>query len=60
MPFNSFSYALFLPLVWLISHCLGNRFRWQLLLRAPDLAPLLAQLALPPGWTLDVDPVSML
>ncbi len=41
-------------------HKLRNRFRWQLLLRAPDLAPLLAQLALPPGWTLDVDPVSML
>jgi primosomal protein N' (replication factor Y) len=41
-------------------HKLRGRYRWQLLLRAPDLAPLLAHLALPPGWTLDVDPVSML
>jgi primosomal protein N' (replication factor Y) len=41
-------------------HKLRNRYRWQLLLRGTDLAPLLAQLALPPGWTLDIDPVSML
>ena len=41
-------------------HKLRNRYRWQLLLRAADLAPLLAALTLPPGWTLDVDPVSML
>lgn len=41
-------------------HKLRNRYRWQLLLRGTDLAPLLAQLPLPPGWTLDIDPVSML
>ena len=41
-------------------HKLRHRYRWQLLLRAPDLAPLLRRLPLPPDWTLDVDPVSML
>ncbi len=41
-------------------HKLRHRYRWQLLLRAPDLAPLLRRLTLPPDWTLDVDPVSML
>ncbi|HMA37654.1 MAG TPA: primosomal protein N' [Chloroflexia bacterium] len=41
-------------------HKLRNRYRWQLLLRAPDLSPVLQHLALPPDWVLDVDPVSML
>ncbi|HUS17884.1 MAG TPA: primosomal protein N', partial [Chloroflexia bacterium] len=41
-------------------HKLRNRYRWQILLRGTDLAPLLAALTLPPDWTLDVDPVSML
>jgi len=41
-------------------HKLRHRYRWQLLLRAPNLAPLLRRLTLPPDWTLDVDPVSML
>ncbi|GAB4202450.1 MAG: primosomal protein N' [Roseiflexaceae bacterium] len=41
-------------------HRQRNRFRWHLVLRAPDPAPLLAALRLPPGWVLDVDPVHVL
>jgi primosomal protein N' (replication factor Y) len=37
-------------------HRQRNRFRWHLLLRADDPAPLLDSLWLPPGWALDVDP----
>jgi primosomal protein N' (replication factor Y) len=41
-------------------HRQRNRFRWHLLLRAADPAPLLELLRLPPGWALDVDPVHVL
>jgi primosomal protein N' (replication factor Y) len=41
-------------------HRQRNRFRWHLLLRATDPAPLLDQLRLAPGWTVDVDPVHVL
>jgi primosomal protein N' (replication factor Y) len=41
-------------------HRQRNRFRWHLLLRAADPAPLLESLWLPPGWALDVDPVHVL
>ena len=41
-------------------HRQRNRYRWHLLLRAADPAPLLAGLQLPPGWLLDVDPVQVL
>jgi primosomal protein N' (replication factor Y) len=41
-------------------HRQRNRFRWHLVLRASDPAPLLAALRLPHGWTLDVDPVNVL
>jgi len=37
-----------------------NRYRWQILVRSPDPAALLRDLALPPGWRLDMDPVSTL
>jgi hypothetical protein len=37
-----------------------NRYRWQILLRGDDLAPLLDGLHLGPGWSLDVDPISVL
>lgn len=37
-----------------------NRYRWQILVRSPDPAALLRGLALPPGWRLDMDPVSTL
>lgn len=35
---------------------LRGRWRWQLLLRCPDPAALLHDLALPAGWSIDVDP----
>jgi primosomal protein N' (replication factor Y) len=41
-------------------HRQRNRYRWHLLLRAADPAPLLEALRLPPGWALDVDPVHVL
>ena len=37
-----------------------DRYRWHLLLRAPDVHPVLDALGPLPGWTVDVDPVSML
>ena len=37
-----------------------GRFRWQLLLLAADVHPLLAGLELPAGWTVDIDPASLL
>ncbi|HEX6796729.1 MAG TPA: primosomal protein N' [Ktedonobacterales bacterium] len=42
---------------------LRGRYRWQLILRAPDPVPLLRALApddLPFGWSVDVDPASTL
>jgi primosomal protein N' (replication factor Y) len=41
-------------------HRQRNRFRWHLLLRAADPQPLIEALRLPPGWSLDVDPVHVL
>jgi primosomal protein N' (replication factor Y) len=39
---------------------LQGRYRWQIVLRGDDPAALLQNLALPRGWTVDVDPVSLL
>ena len=39
---------------------LRGRFRWQIIVRAADVHPLLRDVALPPGWTIDVDPVTTL
>ncbi len=36
-----------------------GKYRWQLFLRGPDLSSILDELALPRGWTIDVDPVGM-
>ncbi|MEA1872013.1 MAG: primosomal protein N', partial [Chloroflexota bacterium] len=36
-----------------------GRYRWQLFLRGPDSTRMLSQLTLPPGWTIDVDPVGL-
>ena len=38
----------------------GDRYRWQIVLRLPDPTPLLRGVALPWGWRVDVDPVSLL
>jgi primosomal protein N' (replication factor Y) len=37
-----------------------GEYRWQALLRAHSLAPLLDDILVPPGWTVDVDPASLL
>ncbi|MFQ6020244.1 MAG: primosomal protein N', partial [Dehalococcoidia bacterium] len=39
---------------------LRGRYRWQLLLRGDDPAALLRSLSPPQGWSIDVDPVSLL
>ncbi|KAB8142747.1 primosomal protein N' [Chloroflexia bacterium SDU3-3] len=41
-------------------HRQRNRFRWHLLLRCDDPAPLLAVLRPPPGWVVDIDPAHVL
>ena len=37
-----------------------GRWRWQITLRGADATPLLRRLSFPRGWTVDVDPVSLL
>jgi primosomal protein N' (replication factor Y) (superfamily II helicase) len=37
-----------------------GRYRWQIVVRATDPMPLLKYVALPRGWQVDVDPVSLL
>jgi primosomal protein N' (replication factor Y) len=39
---------------------LRGRHRWQILLRHPDPAEFLRGIPMPPGWRVDVDPVSVL
>jgi primosomal protein N' (replication factor Y) len=39
---------------------LQGRYRWQIVVRGPDPASLLGDVALPWGWRVDVDPVSLL
>lgn len=39
---------------------LEGRYRWQILIRGPEPAALLRDVALPRGWLLDVDPVTTL
>ena len=41
-------------------HRLRGRFRWQLILRGTEPADFLAQIPIPQGWTVDVDPVSLI
>ncbi len=41
-------------------HKLRGRFRWQLILRGSKLADFLSGVPLPTGWTIDIDPVSVL
>jgi primosomal protein N' (replication factor Y) (superfamily II helicase) len=37
-----------------------GRHRWQILLRGVDPSELLREISFPQGWTVDVDPVSLL
>ena len=47
------------PVPCFFSRVLG-RYRWQILILAPDPMPLLHDVALPWGWSVDVDPISLL
>jgi len=40
-------------------HRLRGRFRWQLILRGSEPSALVSQMPIPPGWTVDVDPVGL-
>jgi primosomal protein N' (replication factor Y) len=37
-----------------------GRYRWQIVVRSADPIPLLRDVALPRGWRIDVDPVTLL
>lgn len=37
-----------------------DRYRWHLLVRAPDVHPILSALAPQPGWIIDVDPQNLM
>ncbi len=41
-------------------HRLRGRFRWQLILRGAELPAFLSPIPFPQGWTIDIDPVSLL
>jgi len=41
-------------------HRIQARYRWQIVVRAPDPTLLLRDLALPRGWSVDVDPITLL
>jgi primosomal protein N' (replication factor Y) len=41
-------------------HRLRGRFRWHLILRGNSLAPFLAPVDFPRGWSVDIDPLGML
>jgi primosomal protein N' (replication factor Y) len=40
-------------------HRLRGRYRWQLSVRGSDLSHFLSPVNFPQGWTIDIDPVSM-
>ncbi len=40
-------------------HRLRGRYRWQIILRGNDLPAFLAEVPLPRGWTVDIDPVGL-
>jgi len=40
-------------------HRLRGRFRWRLILRGAEPSALLSQIPIPQGWTVDIDPVSL-
>jgi primosomal protein N' (replication factor Y) len=37
-----------------------GRFRYQIIIRSSDPLPLLSKLTLPQGWSIDIDPVSLI
>jgi primosomal protein N' (replication factor Y) len=40
-------------------HRLRGRYRWQLILRGDNLSFFLAQIPIPQGWTIDIDPLGL-
>jgi primosomal protein N' (replication factor Y) len=50
--------ALFGPSPAFVQRVRG-RYRWQIVIRSKDPRPLLAELRLPQGWSIDVDAVSL-
>ena len=40
-------------------HRLRGRFRWQIILRGSELSVFLSQIPVPQGWTVDIDPISL-
>lgn len=40
-------------------HRRRGRYRWQLTVRGSDLSGFLSPVPFPPGWTIDIDPVSL-
>jgi len=40
-------------------HRLRGRFRWQIILRGSELSAFLSQIPVPQGWTVDIDPISL-
>ena len=41
-------------------HKIRGRYRWQIVLRGRNLSDFITRLSIPPGWIVDVDPVSTL
>ena len=41
-------------------HRLRGRFRWQLIIRGAGLSDFLSPISFPQGWTIDIDPMSLL
>ena len=41
-------------------HRLRGRFRWQIILRGTELPAFLSPIPFPQGWTIDIDPVTLL
>lgn len=41
-------------------HKLRGRFRWQLILRGSELPAFLSPIPFPHGWTIDIDPVTII
>jgi hypothetical protein len=37
-----------------------SKYRWQIIVRAPDPAKVLGPVPLPPGCRIDIDPVNLL
>ncbi|MDO8670812.1 MAG: primosomal protein N' [Dehalococcoidia bacterium] len=56
---GSGGYSLVGPAPAYISRLRG-RYRWQVVLRGPQPQKLIGSIALPGGWTVDIDPVTLL